>query len=456
MKRVIFFVIFLSLYINATGQASPENVRISLKAKNLSTGVLLDNISSASGILFTYNSKLINDNKKISLTRENCEVGKILDDVLTDNLTYKVVGNNIVIVPKTEITELSENARGFSIKGKIIDDETMIELPFATVNIDDKPIGTITGENGVFELKTDFSTKNDTLIISYMGYVSQKVLISELSDGKMHSFRLKKKTYELGPVLVTPIKAEEIVKESLKKLSSSNVISDENLKAYYRESYYADSAFALRAEAVINIISGKSDSPEIFVSDSRKVIMAKHNDITLKLRGGPYFCINLDFANKKNKLITQLKNYRFAFEGVDSTTNGEFWVMSFRKRLNRPGLNAYGKIYIDKKSSSLVKAEVEVCPEGIVHTATNKSGQKIEITYKRKTYTINYIPVNGKWCLQSVKSEETRRIANQDGRVNFVTDIAQLIIIETGGDYQTEKLMPISRREVFADKILKQ
>ena len=93
---------------------------------------------------------------------------------------------------------------------KLISDADNSSIPYASVYLSISKVGTISDENGFFDM-VDFPP-NDTLIIQCMGYENVRILTNEIhaySEIKMHP-----KTYSIAEVTVKPISALQIIKKA--------------------------------------------------------------------------------------------------------------------------------------------------------------------------------------------------------------------------------------------------
>jgi len=73
-----------------------------------------------------------------------------------------------------------------SVTGRVMDLKTGDELPFATVQLQNSSMGTITNENGFFRIVIPDHYKTDTLIFSFVGYEIKKLSIDQIvGDAKI-------------------------------------------------------------------------------------------------------------------------------------------------------------------------------------------------------------------------------------------------------------------------------
>jgi iron complex outermembrane receptor protein len=148
------------------------------------------------------------------------------------------------LIMKTKISVLALSALLFTsyinaqtrsvLTGKIMDDQTGLPLPNATIRIHDINRDALANENG--EYKTSFLPEGNYLVeVSYVGHASIVERIS-ISGNTARDFRLKEAVVEHEGVTVTGVSTATRVKQSpqpvtiikkteLFKISSSNIIN---------------------------------------------------------------------------------------------------------------------------------------------------------------------------------------------------------------------------------------
>lgn len=93
----------------------------------------------------------------------------------------------------------SLNAQGI-LFGSICDQASKQILPYATIRIADRGIGTISNDEGKFSLEIPSGAQSDSLTVNYMGYYQKVIKISILE--KDDTICLTKKIIHLKPVIV--------------------------------------------------------------------------------------------------------------------------------------------------------------------------------------------------------------------------------------------------------------
>ena len=153
-------------------------------AGTVKTGEALDLITVRSGYNFTYDSRLIDKEKQAEMNFRNARLGVILDSILQNNeLTFSVIDKYIIIshaenLPSATTDSLLPEVTKY-ITGVIVDEESFEPLPFATLGLKNKGKGTVTNNNGEFGLKITPDLFNDTLSVSYLGYIRKEIPVSQ-------------------------------------------------------------------------------------------------------------------------------------------------------------------------------------------------------------------------------------------------------------------------------------
>src|SRR5690625_4704691 len=148
-----------------------------------------------------------------------------------------------------------------------------------------------------------------------------------------------------------------IVKKALEKRTPSS----EKLMAFYREKIDRGRRNVMLGEAVMQIDKGRSvqgKKGEMAIYKSRKITDYKRLDtLAVKLRGGPYTALPLDVVSFPEFLFYPfeiLDAYNFSFDDPTTIDNRYIYVIRF-EQLDKSKPWYHGTMYIDAKSSSLVK-----------------------------------------------------------------------------------------------------
>lgn len=160
-----------------------QTTRLSIEARNETVQNVLDEIEKQSDFNFFYNNKQINTQRLVSISSRNRNVFSVLDELFKGtNISYKVLEKSIILSIYNPAEEKSGYAgpagvqqKNGKITGLIVDakGETIIG---ANVLQEGTTNGTITDIDGNFTLED--VPQNATLVISYIGYSTQKIKLN--------------------------------------------------------------------------------------------------------------------------------------------------------------------------------------------------------------------------------------------------------------------------------------
>ena len=153
-----------------------QGVTVNIEAKNETVAEILKDIEAQSGYDFFYNNKLVNVNRRVSVSSKKGDIFDVLNQVFDGtNVTYSVLDKKIVLSTKeidSRVTSSSsQQSSRHTVKGKVVDanGEPIIG---ATVRIEGSSKGTITDKNGNATVNEPPGT---VIEISFVGYQTQKV-----------------------------------------------------------------------------------------------------------------------------------------------------------------------------------------------------------------------------------------------------------------------------------------
>jgi len=105
-----------------------------------------------------------------------------------------------------------------SIVGVVVDGNGTV-LPYSTVRVKNKRIAVLGDSVGKFDLSSKRITEKDTLVVSYLGYESKEMAVSQLNSGGPVRFCLELQATPLHEISVYPT---GIAKAKTKKQGKSN------------------------------------------------------------------------------------------------------------------------------------------------------------------------------------------------------------------------------------------
>lgn len=188
--------LLLLTMLSASGKTWAQHIRLSMERKSADLLEVLKELGEKSDYNFFYNDDEVLP-WKVDVSVKNATVTEILDCILKQTaLGYKIVDRTIVVSPQMKEPE----GKVWRISG-VVKDRNGILLPGAAVFLKGTTVGTVTDENGRFDLVFPKQDKV-ILVFSYMGMKTQEREIKKEVTENM-SVVLQPDVEEMEEVVVT-------------------------------------------------------------------------------------------------------------------------------------------------------------------------------------------------------------------------------------------------------------
>lgn len=173
-----------------------QSARVSLEMRNATVEEVLNEIEAKSDYYFLYNSKLINVDRKVSVSINENSVESVLHKLFDGtDVDYKVNDRQIVLSLKTLNTNSGIDQQVKKITGTVVD-VTGTPVIGANVVVKGTTNGTITDVDGKFSLEVSVG---DVLDVSYIGYLSYE---AKVINSNQYTITLKEDTQKLDEVVI--------------------------------------------------------------------------------------------------------------------------------------------------------------------------------------------------------------------------------------------------------------
>ena len=291
-------------------------------------------------------------------------------------------------------------------KGEIIDSKTKKPLVFASLAIEESNISTITNTEGEFSLKIPKDVSNANVIVSFLGYSTKTIPLTQLNKEK-NRIIMNTSVTELPEVnIAVPKNAEELVREVLKK-KGENYFDDPTLMtAFYRETIKKRRKNVSLSEAVVNIYKTPYNS---FKKDGVKLYKArkstdydKLDTVALKLQGGPFNALFVDIMKYPEYIFSQetLDHYVFKFDHSTRVNDKLVYVINFEQSTQVIDPLYKGKLYIDAENKILTSAiySLNITDKDLAAKLfVRRKPRNAQVWPTDVAYRVDYREKNGKW-----------------------------------------------------------
>lgn len=342
-----------------------KNVDVSSKKNHIPLEVLLTNIERSYNLSFVYEDILVQD---IMVPREKLDaedLGEELNQVMNDvGLTYTRESEGTYIITSRPPNAITENQFQETVSGMVTDEQSGEPLPGVNIVIKDTQIGTTTDSEGQFSLRV--SDLQEVLVISYIGYQSQEVPISNqrevniamrseiLSSDELvvTAFGLKREVKSLT------YSTEGVNSQQIRESSELNVIN--SLQGRVAGLVINQSGGGVGAESRVILRGNRSingDSQPIYVVDGVQ-IRGVPTDLNSKniasinvLKGANAAAL---YGSDAQNGVIIIETERGEAESLDISLNNSFLVQKPRSYINHQ--NEYGQGFGGSYSESAESA----------------------------------------------------------------------------------------------------
>lgn len=291
-------------------------------------------------------------------------------------------------------------------RGAVLDESSKKPLIFATLAIQESNITTVTNTEGQFSLKIPTEKNDSNVIISFLGYKTRIIPLSEFKEKKIKIY-LSVSVTKLAEINVSaPKNAEALVRETLAK-KGENYFDDPTLMtAFYRETIKKRRKNVSLSEAVVNIYktpytSHRNDAVQLYKA-RKSTDYTKMDTVALKLQGGPFNALYIDIMKYPEYIFSKesLNDYVFSFDSSTRINNKLIYVINFKQRINISSPLYKGKLYIDQENKILTSAIYTLNitnKEEAARMFVRKKPRNAKVWPTEVAYRVDYREKNNKW-----------------------------------------------------------
>jgi TonB-linked SusC/RagA family outer membrane protein len=175
LTTLLIFIGFMQVNAAVYGQ------RININASNISIETLFKQIEKQSGYSFFYKANALKNMPRINVEIDNATIDEVLEKCFKNKpLDYLIVDKSIVVKRKDLPAVVLQN--NVLISGKVVD-ETGHPLPGVSIKLKNAQNVWLTNQQGLFTGVIVDPADNAALQITYVGYITQEILVKNLKIG---------------------------------------------------------------------------------------------------------------------------------------------------------------------------------------------------------------------------------------------------------------------------------
>jgi hypothetical protein len=419
-KRIVILVaglFFLTLQLFP--QESILERRVKMPGNSIRASRALSEVSRLTGYIFTYDTRIIDEDRVFTLPSSDITVIELLDSVTGDpNIKYSIIEKHIILYrdlitdapgPVTDSLPIQH-----ILSGKVVDSETSEPLPFATVGISHRGRGMVTNNNGDFILKINDDCLNDTLTVSYVGYINRRIPVRSM-PGNVMTISMESDFIPIPEIIIRAQDPALIIGKAISSVASNYGTTPVLLTGFYREGVYRKKEPQIYSEAVVQIY--KSPYARSLQNDQLKVIRSRkienleaEDTLAVRLKAGLSSSLTLDGMRNMFDFLDPLSFNSYEYHLTDIVTiDGETaFVISFSQKdwVTEPLMK--GEVYINVDNYGVMLAEFEINPLYIAQTRESYIS-KLPRNYSMKPeyvrYRTRYRYIDGRYYLSHVRGD---------------------------------------------------
>ncbi len=303
-----------------------------------------------------------------------------------------------------------------SIKGKVVDKETLNPLVFASVSVKESNVATVTNIDGEFIIKIAENEAAKSLEITFLGYKNKLIPLSEMrNNGYKNIISMEPAPIPIREIIIKPIMPDQIMENVISRFDK-NYPSEPNLMtAFYRETIRKNRTYVSIGEAVVEIFKAPYNN-DLRFDGTRMYKGRKSNDVEkmdtvlFKLQGGTVTALELDMVKNPESILTRdaMKYYDYKLSGVVEIDNKPHFIIDF---IQKPDVDMplfMGKFYIETTSYAITEAEFGFNLSNKEEAAAlfiRKKPLGMQVTPEVASYMVKYREQEGKWYFAYSRAE---------------------------------------------------
>jgi len=383
---------------------------------------LLKIISKQSGYLFIYDSQIIENDKTVKVPKGTFSLRDAIY-LITGNrqLQLDLTGNYILLrlskiqIPVVTNDSIPAQDLHFTIRGALSDLQTGEAVIYASAHILNTSIGTVTNQDGGFQLSIPDSLQHLTVRFSHIGYESREIELSLLKDGFV-DLGLNPQVIPLQEVVISAVNPLQALQEMFDNRVVNYASEPTCLTSFYREGIDHNDRNIDLTEAVLQIYKTgyqkKANSDQVKLIKKRRIVSRIEPDtIFPKMRSGIQSCLVLDVIKELPDFIVPNPEtpYLYVYKGKNIIDERPVHIIGFQQKDYIPEPLYCGELYIEEGNKALVEVRFEINTK-LVNKATNSFIDKKPFAYtmnlQEARYKVSYkLSGNGYYYTNHVRGD---------------------------------------------------
>ncbi|TDW96067.1 serine hydrolase [Dinghuibacter silviterrae] len=352
------------------------------------------------------------------------------------------------------VSSLSAQNGRRGISGRILSSDDRSPLSYASVRLTGSGQGTVSNDSGAFFIWIPAENRTDTLLISHLGFRSQKLPVAALQKGD--AIILEKEAVEMREVVVgDPL---QIILKAAARIPENYLTQPYVTRGFYRATGRKTKEYGFLSETLFDIynyaVADWQPSQFHLVKHREFKDSALMSGITMGL--SPNGLIGGDIVRHLEGMKVFSSEgpnfYDYRLEGLVALDGRKAYEVSFDEKDGLKESRLKGEVFIDAGSYAFLYFDFGLSPKGIAYLQyPEESGKRFllklfGITIKKVAgrQRIRYRPIGNKWVLSDVTmNNEFRLQRHKNASVEDLHDDVHYVVT----DVDTTVTHPFSDHE---------
>ncbi|WP_167616632.1 STN and carboxypeptidase regulatory-like domain-containing protein [Maribellus sediminis] len=472
--KIVISVTILLLSLVSKGQQQDGSVferRVTIKQDKQVLETILDQISWQAEVYFSYDAAAVNTDRKVSVDVVNKSIYHVLNQLFEpEKYLLRERENQIIITKKERRADpvVAQNdtipVKYFFLKGRLIEARREKPVPYASVSVFNKPIGTISNADGEFLLKLHPDNIRDTVVISCMGYAQILIPAYKLLDEDL--LILEPVSIRIKEVRITAITPDHLLARIRQNLENNYSTQTKLMKGFYRETVQQDGNYISVSEAVIDVL--KSPYNNGLRNDLVRLVKGRKSPdvqpfrwLNFKMQGGPFTIVQLDVVKTVESFIhaSYQNSYKYEITKVIWYHEQPVYVVHFEPISPDVFPGFIGEMYVHRETFAIVHAEFRFNKSSLNEATSimiKKKPRGVKARPSYVQYTVNYQQYQGKWHLLTAQASVSFKVRSKRDKLNsefhsvsdlLITDIQPTDLKRFPGEER------FTQSDVFVEKL---
>jgi len=381
-------------------------------------------IEHHTGLSFSYNTGLFSKKKFVYFGADQERLIDLLPQVFNDaTLNFSIIGRHLVVYKSLKTRSVNPESKVdsvyfFEIRGRVFDKGNQQPLPFSSIYLIGKSIGTISNDDGGFLLKLSSADISETLTISCVGYKNFTSPVSSLINTN-NNYYLKTDVISIQEVIIRKLSPVLLLQSATDRIMINYPQKPAILTSFYRETVKRGNRYMMVSEAMLENYKTSYttlSADQVKILKSRKSEDINNNDtVMLKLKAGLSTMLLLDVVKNMPDFLTGESQVDYSYKMADIVVEDgkDHYAIEFSPKGNSSSAIYSGRIILDIQDLAFRWVEFYISPEQL-DQATDlfiiRKPANLIVNVLKANYKIAFRQSGSKYYLHLIQCETQFRV----------------------------------------------